>query len=410
MTSQINYNNIDGTYPIAGQDNSSQGFRDNFTNTKSNFQIAYDEITDLQSKVLLKAPLNGGTLSNDMQGNLITNALTQGFRELAYAFGSVSGPIIVDFNVGAYQTLTLAGNTTITFANFTSLNGQFAKIRLQITVTDPSYTLALSGTFNNIGSVSGANANTIGFDAAGIYVFELSTLDGGTTFNISDLTRNYDTIHGGNLTVTALVSGNATAGITMSVINVGGVAVGNITATNFIGNFISAGNAATYTGNLTAGNVIATNNIYGNIATATQPNITLLGTLTSLSVSGNANIGNLTTTYMTDMCGGDMYGVQFANAVNSGSTQIYSNIGVALINPTSSTIAAHTIIMPQTPMNGQIVRIAFANIITSLTQSGSGSDTVNGAISTANTSVGTTWVYYKNTNVNSGNGAWYRIG
>ena len=39
MTSQINFNNIDGTYPIAGQDNSSQGFRDNFTNTKNNFEI-----------------------------------------------------------------------------------------------------------------------------------------------------------------------------------------------------------------------------------------------------------------------------------------------------------------------------------------------------------------------------------
>ena len=31
MTSSINPNNIDGTYPIAGQDNDSQGFRDNFT-------------------------------------------------------------------------------------------------------------------------------------------------------------------------------------------------------------------------------------------------------------------------------------------------------------------------------------------------------------------------------------------
>jgi hypothetical protein len=31
MASNINPYNIDGTYPVAGQDNSSQGFRDNFT-------------------------------------------------------------------------------------------------------------------------------------------------------------------------------------------------------------------------------------------------------------------------------------------------------------------------------------------------------------------------------------------
>ena len=33
MTSQINPNNIDGNYPVAGVDNNSQGFRDNFTIT-----------------------------------------------------------------------------------------------------------------------------------------------------------------------------------------------------------------------------------------------------------------------------------------------------------------------------------------------------------------------------------------
>ena len=35
MASSINPNNIDTTYPVAGQDNDSQGFRDNFTNIKS---------------------------------------------------------------------------------------------------------------------------------------------------------------------------------------------------------------------------------------------------------------------------------------------------------------------------------------------------------------------------------------
>ena len=35
MASNINPNNIDGTYPVAGQDNDSQGFRTNFTNIKT---------------------------------------------------------------------------------------------------------------------------------------------------------------------------------------------------------------------------------------------------------------------------------------------------------------------------------------------------------------------------------------
>jgi hypothetical protein len=196
----------------------------------------------------------------------------------------------------------------------------------------------------------------------------------------------------------------------MTVSNIGGVAVGNITATNFIGNIISTSNSASYTGNVTAANIIANTGIHGTIRTASQTNITLVGTLTSLSVSGNANVGNLTVSSLTDLCGGDAVGVQFANAVNSGSTQIFSNVGFVLINPTSSTISSHTITMPVTPYRGQLIRIGFSNTVTTLTQAGSGSDSVYGAITTANTAAGTTWIYYQQTNVNSGNGVWYRIG
>jgi hypothetical protein len=71
MTSAINPNNIDGAYPVAGQDNNSQGFRDNFTNTSTNFQYAADEISDLQAKVVLKAALTGTVLDNDMNNQLI---------------------------------------------------------------------------------------------------------------------------------------------------------------------------------------------------------------------------------------------------------------------------------------------------------------------------------------------------
>ena len=68
MTSAINPNNIDSAYPVAGQDNDSQGFRDNFTNIKTNFEYAGSEITDLQNKVLLKAALTGSTLNNNLNG------------------------------------------------------------------------------------------------------------------------------------------------------------------------------------------------------------------------------------------------------------------------------------------------------------------------------------------------------
>ena len=53
MTSQINPNPIDNEYPVAGQDNNTQGFRDNFTSIKTNLQYAADEITALQANSVL---------------------------------------------------------------------------------------------------------------------------------------------------------------------------------------------------------------------------------------------------------------------------------------------------------------------------------------------------------------------
>ena len=109
MTSQINPNNIDGTYPVAGQDNDSQGFRDNFTNIRNNLTFAQSEIQDLQDKAVLKSALTNTTLSNDLAGNAIVNASFTGWRETYNNVGSVSGSTTIDFANGNYQKITRNG-------------------------------------------------------------------------------------------------------------------------------------------------------------------------------------------------------------------------------------------------------------------------------------------------------------
>ena len=53
MTSQINPTAINDQYPVAAQPNNTQGFRDNFAGTKTNFEYAAEEITELQTKSIL---------------------------------------------------------------------------------------------------------------------------------------------------------------------------------------------------------------------------------------------------------------------------------------------------------------------------------------------------------------------
>ena len=84
MASLINPSNIDVTYPIAGQDNDTQGFRDNFNNIKNNLTTAKNEITDLQSAFSLSygnanvsAYLTSGNISNiSVSGTISANTLT----------------------------------------------------------------------------------------------------------------------------------------------------------------------------------------------------------------------------------------------------------------------------------------------------------------------------------------------
>ncbi|KAI9549435.1 hypothetical protein GHT06_001835 [Daphnia sinensis] len=82
-----------------GINNNTQGFRDNFSSIKSNLDIASTEITDLEDKAILKAPLTGRALNNDMNNNIISNMLTRGSRQTTTALGyDLSGKVYIDVN------------------------------------------------------------------------------------------------------------------------------------------------------------------------------------------------------------------------------------------------------------------------------------------------------------------------
>jgi hypothetical protein len=195
MTSAINPNNIDGAYPVAGQDNDSQGFRDNFTNTKTNFEYAADEITDLQNKAVLKAALTGGTLNNNMAGSLLSNAQLQDMSETRVALGTISGTATIDYSAGPYYTLTTSGSVSLSFTNF-SVAGTVSRVRVQITVANTAHTLTLPSAVSvGTNNIQGINSNVITFGQTGTYEFEFETGDAGTTITIIDQNRNLDPIY-----------------------------------------------------------------------------------------------------------------------------------------------------------------------------------------------------------------------
>jgi hypothetical protein len=194
MASSINPNNIDTAYPVAGQDNDSQGFRDNFTNIKTSFTYAKAEIEDLQSKAILKSALSGSSLDNDMAGAEVTAMRVTDLRETKTAKGTVSGTVTVDIEEGGYQTVTTAGNISLAFSNWPS-SGQFSRVRLSVTVANVSHTVTLPVAVSvGVDGITGISSNVITFPEVGTYDFEFSTDDNGSTVTVLDLNRGKENI------------------------------------------------------------------------------------------------------------------------------------------------------------------------------------------------------------------------
>jgi hypothetical protein len=277
MSSNINPNNIDGTYPIAGQDNNSQGFRDNFTQTKVNFQYAADEINDLQAKGIFKAALTGTTLDNNMNGALLYAALIQDFSAVKIAPTAIAGTLSLNYASGHYQSYTTAsaGSVTLAFSNFPT-SGTYGYMKLQITVTNVAYTLTLPAAVSlGITGVQGISpgtagvSNTITFGATGVYEFGFGSYDGGSTITVFDLNRPLTSLGGGAVTVGSLSASSfvsAVGNVIGGNVNTAGLvsATGNVTGGN-----VNSGGLASITGNITGGNlrtaglVSATGNVTG---------------------------------------------------------------------------------------------------------------------------------------------------
>ena len=182
MTSAIVPGNIDGTFPIAGQDNSSQGFRDNFTAIKNNFTTASTEITNLQAN---KASTDANTSFND---KIVSRATLKDTAETVYAHGSVSsGTLTLNHENGNFQTVTITGNVTFAFSNFPT-SGTLGRIILLTTVNSGVTALTMPSAVKKATNVTGSDGSSVTVNpGVGRYMWEFMTTDAGTTVYMHQL-------------------------------------------------------------------------------------------------------------------------------------------------------------------------------------------------------------------------------
>jgi len=238
---------IDTFYPKQGQDNPSQGFRDNFTSIVTNFTAASNDIGNLQVSVgsilgstgnLILFGAQVGTNANNisvLQGNVSTidseitvlqgnvaviqgnintfqanavltsNALNQmGGNVIAGATGSVvsnittgSNTLTLDYAAGDFQVANITISPSLVVFSQWPAAGVYAKINALITMTAGNVVIfpaqvALGsaahgiGTVGNIASVQSRITDELTAIATGNYWFEFATVDGGVTVLVTE--------------------------------------------------------------------------------------------------------------------------------------------------------------------------------------------------------------------------------
>ena len=315
---------------------------------------------------------SSGNTSNISNGTSNVSIATSGGNVTTSVAGNANVIIVTGTGVNVAGTLNATGNLTagnVSATTFTgALTGAATTSGTVTTAAQPNitsvgsltgltisnatgivnFTTSANVTLGAVGNlhISGGTANyVLQTDGAGTLTWAAQSGGGGSTSNISNGTSNVSiATSGGN--VTTSVAGNANIiVVTGTGVNVAGTlnATGNLTA----GNISASGSG----GNITNANVISANlfvgsganltsltgaNITGTVplattagtvTTAAQPNITSVGTLTSLAVtgnitSGNANLGNLVTANFFTGNGYLLTGVGNATAIVNGNSNV----------------------------------------------------------------------------------------
>jgi hypothetical protein len=307
MTSTINTNGIDGNYPVPGQNNNSQGFRDNFTAIKNNLNTAESEISDLQSNAVLKGPLTGIPLDNNMANTLISNAAIRTFRNTTYNLGNnVSGTVVVDCTLGDVQFATITGNTTFQFAGWSPTSTKHT-ITLDLTVANtdaflifPSEVVGSGDILENNITVSGNLAIAKApYDVTNL-VYDFSTIDCGNTILVEPVNRSYQISQIEQrqaITPTGYV-GDRNGDVAFSTV----IEPQTVTETQATGNlFITDNTTGFYVGMPVEFTGQNGNTVFGGVSAGTDYYVTSVTTNTNFAVSttlggGNVALSNVTST------------------------------------------------------------------------------------------------------------------
>jgi hypothetical protein len=125
--SNITFTTINPNYPVAGVDNDTQGFRDNFSAIRAGLQAAKGDIETLESSAARISQ------DNNFNGNGIENAKLKATTEETFDGATIAQSTAqIQFVNGHYQKFKINNNVTFTFTDWPADEDRCAKIRIEL--------------------------------------------------------------------------------------------------------------------------------------------------------------------------------------------------------------------------------------------------------------------------------------
>jgi hypothetical protein len=333
MTSAIVFSTVDEDFPVAGVDNDSQGFRDNFAVIKTGLQTASSEITTLQTYSAKLGNDAGTEVVNNFGGNIISNAKTSRVYANAYQTYATSNSNI-SWNDGEYQVVEVRGDYKLTFIDWPEADG-YGKMRIELTSNGAARTVTFAaGSGYSLKKEIGTALVTVAGAVRNAGTGSVAT----TKFSFP--TASFTTITGAGFQVGNMLTGTGlTNDVLISVVD-------NITTT-------ATATVATLTINYT--DIVTGTDTVVSMATSvssitdgdpiTLPNVTGVGSLSALQVyyvykdgGGNIQLSTTQATYTAIVSTGTYTGgtqaATFRQSANSNrvtvgdSTKMYVNMPI----------------------------------------------------------------------------------
>jgi hypothetical protein len=135
--SNINAGAIDNEYPVAGVDNDTQGFRDNFTYIKTALNVAKTEVEELLNYTART------DVDNSYNNKFLSNAVFKQNQNSLNNYGTgsgVSNRISINFGNADYQVYRLNDDVTFEFEGFS--NDNVNKVTIELLSDGGTYNVA----------------------------------------------------------------------------------------------------------------------------------------------------------------------------------------------------------------------------------------------------------------------------